>query len=81
LAPECGHTFRVPGRGTETALYTRFIGDDDAIELEGATASQITRPCADCWALQRVALPAGTTWVRMRARKFVTVHHHWVFER
>jgi hypothetical protein len=81
LAPECGHTFRVPGRGTETALYTRFIGDDDAIEIEGATASQITRPCADCWALQRVALPAGTTWVRMRARKFVTVHHHWVFER
>jgi hypothetical protein len=81
LAPNCGHEFRVPARGGAFALYTRFDGEHDAFEIEGGTEASVTRPCAECWALHRVRLPAGTSVVRLRARKFVTVHHHWLFER
>ena len=68
-------------RGGEVALYTRVDGDDDAFEIEGGTEPSVTRACAACSALHRVRLPAGTSVVRLRARKFVTLHHHWVFER
>lgn len=81
LAPQCGHEFRVPARDGALALYTRFDGEDDAFEIEGGTDASVTRPCAECWALHRVRLPVGATVMRLRARKFVTVHHHWLFER